>query len=148
MAPIDSTPSWLEIGPPTLDRPFGLALWPVFSKAFSTVLGFNPEEFRFKPGQTVLSTFPACATLLISYYIVIFGGREVMRNKQPVQLQGLFKVHNFVLTIISGVLLALFTELLVPELVRNGVFHAICHRDGGWTDKMVILYYVSNNITR
>ena len=145
---MDTQTTWLQIGLPTLDHPFGLAVWPVFSKAFSTVMGFNPEDFRFKSGHTLLSTFPACATLLISYYLVIFGGREVMRNKQPVQLQALFKVHNFVLTIISGVLLALFLELLIPELVRNGVFHAICHRDGGWTDKFVILYYVSDSDLR
>ncbi|KAI9674925.1 MAG: hypothetical protein M1822_008987 [Bathelium mastoideum] len=140
---MDSKPSWLEIGAPTLDRPFGLALWPIFSKGFNAVMGFNPEDFRFKAGQTPVSTFSACATLLISYYIVIFGGREVMRTKQAVQLQGLFKVHNFVLTIISGILLALFLEQLIPELTRNGVFHAICHRDGGWTDKFVILYYLN-----
>ena len=66
-----------------------------------------------------------------------------MRNREAVQLQTIFKIHNFILTIISGVLLVLFMELLIPELVRNGVFHAVCHRDGGWTDKFVILYYVS-----
>jgi len=41
------------------------------------------------------------------------------------------------------VLLALFVEQLVPELARNGVFHAICEREGGWTDRLVVLYYLN-----
>jgi len=51
--------------------------------------------------------------------------------------------HNFYLTTISGILLSLFTEQLVPEVYRNGVFHAICSWEGGWTKQLVILYYMN-----
>ena len=65
-----------------------------------------------------------------------------MKNREPFKLNSLFMVHNLALTIISGVLLALFTEQLVPTIARNGVFYAICDHRGGWTAPLVTLYYV------
>lgn len=81
--------------------------------------------------------------MLVTYYIVILGGREFMRDRAPFKLNGLFKIHNFYLTLISGILLALFAEQLIPTITRYGLFHSICAHHGGWTDKLVILYYVS-----
>jgi fatty acid elongase 3 len=137
-----ATPDWLEVGVPTLDRPFGVHLWPIFSKAFSSVLGYKPEHFRFVQGSTPMSTMTETTVALVSYYIIIFGGRELMKDREPLKLNGLFKIHNFYLTAISGILLALFLEQLIPTLVRNGVFYAICDYNGGWTPQLVILYYV------
>lgn len=136
-------PDWLEVGAPTLDRPFGLALWPIFEKCFEPIAGYKPQDFRFVQGETPLSTFKVCVVTLITYYIIIFGGRELMRNREPFKLNFLFKVHNFYLTAISGTLLLLFAEQLIPIVVRKGLFFAICDHQGGWTDKLVILYYVS-----
>ena len=51
-------------------------------------------------------------------------------------------MHNLYLTVVSGSLLALFTERLVPTLWRKGIFFAICDAQGGWTNELVILYYV------
>lgn len=133
---------WLEVGVPTLDRPFGVKLWPIFEKAFEPIAGYKPQDFRFVQGETPLSTFKSCATFLVTYYIVIFGGRELMRGREPFKLNFLFKVHNFYLTAISGILLALFAEQLIPTVARHGLFYAICDHNGGWTDKLVILYYV------
>ena len=132
----------LKIGVPTLDRPFGFDLWSVFSKCYSTMFGYVPEHFRFRSGNTVMSTFNETVIALVVYYIIIFGGRELMKNRKAFVLNGPFMVHNLYLTIISGGLLALFIEQLLPELARNGVFHAVCSHDGGWTDKLVVLYYV------
>lgn len=137
-----STPSWLQVGVPTLDRPFGIQLWPIFEAAFETVVGYKPQHFRFTPGKTPMSTRTEVATMLVTYYIIILGGREVMRDRAPYKLNGLFKIHNFYLTAISGILLALFAEQLIPTLVRYGLFHGICAHHGGWTEKLVILYYV------
>ena len=127
---------------PTIDRPFGIELWPLFSAAYKNFMGFGPEKFVFVPGSTPLSTIQACATMLITYYVTIFAGREFMKKREPFKLNGLFMVHNLYLTIISGVLLALFIEQLVPTLWRNGVFYAICDHRGGWTTPLVTLYYV------
>ena len=132
----------LHISLPTLDRPFGIEVWPLFSKAYSAVTGFAPEKFVFVPRVTPLSTIQSCATMLITYYVTIFVGREFMKKREALNLNGLFMVHNFYLTIISAVLLALFLEQLIPTVVRNGVFYAICDHRGGWTAPLVTLYYV------
>jgi fatty acid elongase 3 len=132
-----------EVGMPTLDRPFGVTLWPIFSAAWEKMFGYPAEKFQFVPGHTIMSTHKETVMSLIAYYIIILGGREVMRNRAAFSLNGPFKVHNLYLTIISGGLLALFIEQLLPTLVRNGVFYTICDLNGGWTDKLVLLYYVS-----
>ncbi|KAG6088461.1 hypothetical protein E4U15_006033 [Claviceps sp. LM218 group G6] len=137
-------PGLLEQLPlPSIDRPFGIHLWPIFSKAWEVVVGSPAEDFHFVPFQTPMSTLKSTSIFIVIYYIIIFGGRELMRNREPFKLKALFLVHNFYLTVISGILLVLFIEQLVPELYHNGVFHAICHHDGGWTQPMVVLYYVS-----
>lgn len=134
----------VEVGLPTLDRPFGITVWPVFSKFWTALFGYAPENFKFKVGETVGSTLQETVTALVLYYIIIFGGRELMRNRPPFVLNGLFMIHNFYLTAISGGLLALFIEQLVPTLARGGVFNAICSYQGGWTKHLVVLYYVSS----
>lgn len=128
---------------PTLDRPFGVELWPYFSKGFETVVGYPADNFRFVSGITPMSTLQETVISLISYYVIIFGGRELMKHRQAFVLNGPFMIHNFYLTVISGVLLALFIEQLLPTLTRYGVFHAICDHDGGWTQRLVVLYYLN-----
>ncbi|EGO60588.1 hypothetical protein NEUTE1DRAFT_75853 [Neurospora tetrasperma FGSC 2508] len=128
---------------PTLDRPFGIHLWPIFSKAFEAVVGYPAEDFRFVPGQTPMSTLKETSIFIVIYYTIIFGGRELMRNREPFKLRTLFLIHNFYLTAISAILLALFIEQLLPIVVRGGIFHAICHIDGGWTQPLVVLYYLN-----
>src|ERR1700760_4565310 len=113
----------IEFGVPTLDRPFGISLWPLFERAFKPIVGYKPQDFRFKSGETPMSTFSTTAIALLSYYVIVFGGREVMRGRPPMKLNGLFMIHNFYLTFISGVLLALFLEQLIPTIVRHGVFY-------------------------
>lgn len=127
---------------PTLDHPFGIEVWAIFSKCYQSFFNYPPENFRFRSGQTLGSTLTETLSALAAYYVIVFGGRELMKKREPFVLNGPFMVHNLYLTIISGGLLALFIEQLLPEVVRNGVFHAICSADGGWTDKLVILYYV------
>lgn len=127
---------------PTLDHPFGIQLWPYFSKAFEAVAGYQADHFKFIPGQTPLSTLKETAIFITTYYAIILGGREFMRSRAPSKLKTLFLVHNFCLTAISGLLLVLFVEQLVPTIARRGVFHAICDQDGGWTRPLVKLYYV------
>ncbi|KAJ9617276.1 Fatty acyl-CoA elongase/Polyunsaturated fatty acid specific elongation enzyme [Cladophialophora chaetospira] len=128
---------------PTLDRPFGIELWPIFVKGYSAVMGYSPTDFKFEPGKTPMSTFKETVIGLVSYYVIIFGGRELMKHRKPFTLNGPFMVHNLYLTIISGGLLVLFIEQLLPTLVRDGVFHAICSYNGGWTKELVVLYYLN-----
>ena len=127
---------------PTIDRPFGIELWPFFDHAYSKLVGYPPTKFVFIPGVTPLSTLASCAGILITYYITIFAGREAMKNVRPFNLNGLFMVHNLYLTVISAILLVLFVEQLVPTVWRNGIFFSICDHRGGWTPPLVTLYYV------
>ena len=142
-----STEHLTSIPFPTLDRPFIVELWPQFDRLYSRVVGHPANTFVFVPGATPLSTFTATATMLITYYVTVFAGREFMKNRQPFQLNGFFMVHNLALTVISGVLLALFTEQLVPTIARNGVFYAICDHRGGWTAPLVTLYYACTSLS-
>lgn len=135
----------VEIGMPTLERPFGVKVWPVFSKFWFAIFGYSPENFQFIVGKTYMSTLQETLIALVAYYIIIFGGREIMRNRKPFVLNGPFMVHNLYLTLISGGMLVLFIEQLLPTLWRGGVFHAICSYQGGWTKPLVTLYYVSHN---
>lgn len=141
---MSSTPSDLlkSIPLPTIDRPFGIHLWPLFDKAFTAIVGFHPQDFEFQPRVTPMSTMKQTAIMIGTYYVVIFGGRELMRNRPAFKLNGPFMIHNFYLTSISAILLALFLEELVPTVYNNGVFYAICDSNGGWTPPLVILYYV------
>ncbi|KAL6722129.1 Fatty acyl-CoA elongase/Polyunsaturated fatty acid specific elongation enzyme [Lecanora helva] len=128
---------------PTIDRPFAIELWPLFDKLFTRVVGYSPIKFVFVPGETPMSTLQATATMLITYYVTVFAGREFMKKREPFKLNGLFMVHNLILTMISGSLLALFIEQLVPTVWRNGIFYSICDHRGGWTPPLVILYYLN-----
>lgn len=128
---------------PTLDHPFGIPLWPIFEKAYEATLGYPADQFEFVQGKTPVSTWKETVIALVGYYVVIFGGRELMKHRSPFVLKGPFIVHNLFLTIISGVLLALFTEQLLPTIARRGIFYAICDINGGWTKELVLLYYVS-----
>jgi fatty acid elongase 2/fatty acid elongase 3 len=89
-----------------------------------------------------MSTLKESGLAILIYYVVIFGGRELMRNRPAFKLNALFMIHNFYLTSISAILLALFVEQLVPTLYNHGLFYTICDHEGGWTNELVILYYV------
>lgn len=128
---------------PTLDRPFGIHLWPIFDKAWTACVGYPAEEFKFVPFETPMSTLKSTSIFIVVYYTVIFGGRELMRNREPFKLQTLFLIHNFILTAVSAILLALYIEELLPTVVRHGIFYAICDHNGGWTQHLVVLYYLT-----
>lgn len=105
-------------------------------------MGYSPTDFQFVNNETPMSTLKETATALVSYYCIVFLGREFMKRRDAFKLNTLFMIHNFYLTVISGVLLALFIEQLVPTIWNHGIFFAICNRDGGWTKQLVTLYYV------
>lgn len=89
-----------------------------------------------------MSTLKETASFILLYYVVILSGRKLMHGRQPFKLKTVFLIHNFYLTAISATLLALFIEQLLPILARDGLFHAICKYEGGWTQPLVTLYYV------
>ena len=132
---------------PSIDRPFGIELWPLFVKAYSSIAGHSPTDFKFVPGKTPMSTLTETASVLVAYYVIIFGGRELMQNRPAYKLNGFFMSHNLGLTMISFILLVLFIEQLAPTVWNHGVFFAICSHKGGWTKELVTLYFL-NYITK
>lgn len=130
----------------SVEKPFIVALWPLFDQAVSTVTGgrFVPSEFEFVPGQTTFSTFPVVAVAISVYYTVIFGGNYLFKkfHIKPFVLNSLFQVHNLALTTLSLTLLTLMVEQLIPMIWNNGIFFAICD-DAAWTQPLVCLYYLN-----
>ncbi|KAF3893601.1 Elongation of fatty acids protein [Trichophyton interdigitale] len=133
----------ISFSTPSIDQPFGVKLWPIFDSVYTSIMGYSADDFRFVINETPMSTLKATTIALISYYVIIFGGRELMRSRPAMKLNGLFMVHNFILTVVSFLLLVLYIEQLLPTLVRKGTFHAICHYEGGWTKPLVLLYYLT-----
>ena len=125
--------------------PAVISPWAVFDKAWTMIMGYPASDFEYNVGETPLSTFKETAIFLTLYLIVVFGGRELMRNRPAYKLNALFQLHNFYLTYISGCLLVLFIEQLVPNLWKNGLYKNICGKEG-WTQPMVVLYYVRNSL--
>ncbi|KAF9106951.1 hypothetical protein BGX29_007926 [Mortierella sp. GBA35] len=111
-------------------------------QAYELVTGKSIDSFVFQEGVTPLSTQYEVAMWTVTYFIVIFGGREIMKNQEAFKLKTLFILHNFLLTIASGALSALFIENLVPILARYGLFYAICD-SGTWTRRLELLYYLN-----
>jgi len=79
---------------PTIDRPFGIEVWTIFDKLYTAINGYHPEDFKFKPDITAMSTLKETATMITAYYVIIFAGREFMRNRRASKLNGLFMIHN------------------------------------------------------
>lgn len=104
-------------------------------------MGYPADKLDITPGAMPMLTIKSTVMMLVSYYTVVLGGRELMRSRPGFKLNDLFLIHNFYLTAISGALLVLFVEQLGPTIWRQGVFFAICG-DGGWTEPLVTLYYV------
>lgn len=116
--------------------------WSIFDHFFGMVKGYSAEDFSFVQGQTPMSTLKETAAFIATYYVVIFGGREIMRNFAPLKLNNLFIIHNLYLTLISGGLLLLFAQQLIPALWQNGLYDGVCGKSG-WSQQLVVLYYLN-----
>eukprot|EP01103_Thecamoeba_quadrilineata_P000973 TRINITY_DN10861_c0_g1_i1.p1 TRINITY_DN10861_c0_g1~~TRINITY_DN10861_c0_g1_i1.p1 ORF type:complete len:267 (-),score=14.63 TRINITY_DN10861_c0_g1_i1:113-913(-) len=109
---------------------------------YHAITGESVDDFHFKRGVTPLSTNVELITSCITYLVVIFGGQALMKNRKPFELTTLSRIHNLFLTIISLVLLLLFTELVAPRWWNFGFHNAICHADS-YSNRMEFLYYVN-----
>lgn len=139
---MDSLIKSIDIQVPSIDRPFGIHLWPLFDQLYTVATGSSANDFVFQPGVNPISTFKDSICIIAAYYAVLAGGSLIMKALPPFRMQFLFQVHNLVLTLVSGGLLVLFIEQIVPTLYNNGLFYTICNVGGGWTQPLVVLYYV------
>ncbi|RKF74534.1 Elongation of fatty acids protein 2 [Golovinomyces cichoracearum] len=127
---------------PGVIGPISLSPWANFDKVWTAVVGYPAAEFEFVMEKTPLSTVKEAIALCSVYLLLVLGGREVMRNQPAFKLNTLFKIHNFVLTLVSGCLLVLFIEQIVPSLWKYGIYRNICDAPG-WSQPLVTLYYIN-----
>ncbi|TFK57084.1 GNS1/SUR4 membrane protein [Heliocybe sulcata] len=93
-------------------------------------------------GQTPLSTQTAVFSALVTYIVTVFSIREFMKDKAPMKLNTLFQIHNIILSVGSGLLLALMVEEVVPIWWKHGLFHAMCS-DDAWTPRLEFYYIIT-----
>lgn len=95
-------------------------------------LRLPPHLQSYVPGVTPLSDTPQVVATLVGYLATIFSVRWYMQDKPALKLTPFFRAHNAFLTAISGLLLVLIAEEIVPIWLRTGTFDAICH-PRSWT---------------
>jgi fatty acid elongase 2/fatty acid elongase 3 len=128
---------------PTIDRPFGINVWAVFCEVCEQAFGWKPQEFHFSQDQGLpFSTTKEVIAAIVTYYVVIFGGRAVLKSAPVIRINILFQIHNLLLTALSALLLVLLVEQLVPILYNHGILYAICDK-GSWTQPIVTVYYLN-----
>ncbi|KAL0252979.1 hypothetical protein I308_102373 [Cryptococcus tetragattii IND107] len=94
------------------------------------------------PGESPLSTQKAVVAAVGTYLLVIFGGREMMKNRQPFKLKIPFQIHNVYLTLGSGLLLVLMLEEIIPLFLKHGFFWSICSTSA-FTPRLVTYYMIN-----
>jgi fatty acid elongase 3 len=116
--------------------------WMLFEHGWQTVMRYPTSKFNFNPGTTPMGTFAETACGITTYYLIVFGGRELMRSRSAFRLNNLFIIHNFYLTAISAGLLILFGQELLPGIWKNGLRDSICG-ETGWSQRLLVLYYLN-----
>ncbi|KAG1801629.1 GNS1/SUR4 membrane protein [Suillus plorans] len=94
------------------------------------------------PGETPLSTWPVVTTALASYLAVIFGIREIMKDRSPQRLNTLFRIHNAFLSIGSLILLVLMMEEVGSIWLTNTTYGTMCD-ETSWTERLEFYYMIN-----
>ncbi|PVU92704.1 hypothetical protein BB559_003628 [Furculomyces boomerangus] len=106
------------------------------------LFGVNKQEWKYIPGQTKFTTWSEVLMGTTIYLLIVFGGKAVMKNQKPFELKTVWRFHNLTLTVMSLLLLILFAEQLIPNLLNHSLFWNICHRNA-WNAKLELLYYIN-----
>ncbi|KAG2150012.1 GNS1/SUR4 membrane protein [Suillus cothurnatus] len=94
------------------------------------------------PGETPLSTWPVVTTALASYLAIIFGIREIMKDRSPQRLNTLFRIHNVFLSVGSLILLVLMMEEVGSIWLTNTTYGTMCD-ETSWTERLEFYYMIN-----
>ncbi|KAL6928920.1 Elongation of fatty acids protein [Hanseniaspora valbyensis] len=139
-----SLTSLISIQKPSVDRPFGVHLWPIFDFVFEKITGYRADNFQFVHNETFMANGYHAIAAIIVYYIIILGGQFLLKslNVKPMKLNRLFQLHNLILTSGSLILLVLIIEQVVPLVYHHGLFYAICSPQA-FAPNLITLYYLN-----
>ncbi|KAI0735156.1 elongase of fatty acids ELO [Earliella scabrosa] len=105
-------------------------------------LGVPYELTHYVPGKTPLSTTQEVIPALVAYLVIIFGIQAWMKDKQPLKLQFLFRLHNAFLSSGSLLLVLLIMEEVLPKVYQHGVFWGLCNV-GMWSERLEFYYMIN-----
>jgi len=94
------------------------------------------------PGQSPMSTDGQVAIAVAIYLSTLYIGSTIMKDRKPLKLARLFQIHNLLLSAGSALLLALMLQEIVPIIINDGFFNAICNRSS-WTPRLETYYMVN-----
>jgi fatty acid elongase 3 len=94
------------------------------------------------PGESPLSTWPVVTTALASYLAIIFGVREIMKDRSPQRLNTLFRIHNAFLSVGSLILLVLMMEEVGSIRLTNTTYGTMCD-ETSWTERLEFYYMIN-----
>lgn len=95
------------------------------------------------PGETPLSTWPVVTTALASYLAIIFGIREIMKDRSPQRLNTLFRIHNVFLSVGSLILLVLMMEEVGSIWLTNTTVYGTMCDETSWTERLEFYYMIN-----
>ncbi|KZS92956.1 GNS1/SUR4 membrane protein [Sistotremastrum niveocremeum HHB9708] len=97
---------------------------------------------HYEPGKTPLSQTTHVFATLIGYLVVVFSLKAIMGPFRPLKLTLLFQAHNIILSVGSGLLLALMLEEITPIVWNHGFFYGICSQKS-WTPRLEFYYLIN-----
>ena len=96
------------------------------------LLAYTPTESvalylkSYIEGETPISTWPAVISMTVTYLAVVFGTREIMKDRAPLKLTTLFRAHNLLLSMASFILMLLLGEEVLSNWIRVGPYGILC----------------------
>ncbi|KTW32366.1 uncharacterized protein T551_00456 [Pneumocystis jirovecii RU7] len=126
----------------SVERPFGIYLWPIFAKIWEKCMGYPVNRFVFVPGKTFLSSWTEVISLIVLYYVIIFLGQLIMKPFSPKRLNTISRIYNLFLSILSGCFFLLLFEQMFPVVWKNGLYYSICDARS-WSQPTVTIYYLN-----